>query len=175
MTIISGPVVRVDVHLDGTEERDARGAEVLPGLAASPKWLSPKWACDDGGGVTEAFNRHLLSGLDRELRSYFDSRNAAHVAYWDCVLSGSICDGASSEPHRYMSPAWAARLEFAAGQHLSTTEISARFPRECLGCGAGHAGLRMTSWCTDDAGGSRFRCRSRCERSREIERGECTW
>ncbi len=57
-------------------------------------------AYDDAAGVTAAFNKNVLSVVNRELGADFDPTAFDHVALWDARTSGSKCAYAPAPPKR---------------------------------------------------------------------------
>jgi L-histidine N-alpha-methyltransferase len=105
-------------------------------------------AYNDSAGVTAAFNKNVLSVLNRELGADFDLDAFEHVAFWDHEnlwvdirlrsLARQVVDIASLG----MSVA------FDRGEEMRT-EISTKFAREGLGGIYAEAGLEMVEWWTD--------------------------
>ena len=105
-------------------------------------------AYNDSGGVTAAFNKNVLSVLNRELGADFDLDAFEHVAFWDHEnlwvdirlrsLARQVVDISSLG----MSVA------FDRGEEMRT-EISTKFAREGLGGIYAEAGLEMVEWWTD--------------------------
>lgn len=108
-------------------------------------------AYDDAAGVTAAFNRNVLSVLNRELGADFDPESFAHVAKWDAE-SEWIEMWLRSEPAQSVKvPELDLVVEFAAGEEMRT-EISAKFRRDGITAELATAGLTLQHWWTDQAG-----------------------
>ena len=108
-------------------------------------------AYDDAAGITAAFNKNVLTVLNRELRADFDVERFDHVARFD-------------EEHEWIEMRLRSRgaqtvhvqgleltLRFADGEDLRT-EISAKFRPEGVRAELAAAGLELTEWWTDDGG-----------------------
>ncbi|MEV3951931.1 L-histidine N(alpha)-methyltransferase [Streptomyces halstedii] len=108
-------------------------------------------AYDDAAGVTAAFNKNVLSVVDRELGADFQLDDFEHVALWDAE-------------HEWIEMRLRARraltvkvreldlvVPFEEGEELRT-EISAKFREEGVRAELAMAGLRLDEWWTDPAG-----------------------
>jgi len=108
-------------------------------------------AYNDGLGVTEAFVRNALTGLNRELDATFDQRRFAYEARWDPEHEWMDIGLRARQAHTV----WIQRLEldvaFEEFEPLRV-EISSKFRRERFELEAARAGLRVESWWTDSAG-----------------------
>ncbi|MGI9604140.1 MAG: L-histidine N(alpha)-methyltransferase [Acidimicrobiales bacterium] len=108
-------------------------------------------AYDDPTGVTAAFNKNVLTVINRELGADFDLAAFSHVARFDStgeyieMLLRSSCD------QTVHVDALGIDVSFAAGE-LMRTEISAKFRRAGLAVEFAAAGLDLREWWTDDAG-----------------------
>ncbi len=85
-------------------------------------------AYDDSAGVTAAFNRNVLSVLNRELHASFDPDRFAHVAVWNEEAGWIEMRLRSSADQRVSVDDLHMDVEFEAGEDL-LTEISAKFTR----------------------------------------------
>jgi L-histidine N-alpha-methyltransferase len=108
-------------------------------------------AYDDAAGVTAAFNRNVLSVLDRELDADFDPGAFDHVALWDPVEEWIEMRLRSQRAQTVHVRALGLAVEFAAGEELRT-EISAKFRRARVEEELRAAGLHLAEWWTDPAG-----------------------
>jgi L-histidine N-alpha-methyltransferase len=144
------PVERA-TFLSQLSDRLGSGDHLLLGtdLVKDPRRLVA--AYDDAQGVTAAFNRNVLTVLNRELRGDFDVDRFAHVAVWDAEEQWI-------EMHLRSAGRQQARLHdldldvsFADGEHLHT-EISAKFTRGRIEGELTAAGLEIVELMTDDAG-----------------------
>ena len=86
-------------------------------------------AYDDVAGVTAAFNRNVLSVLNRELDADFDLDAFEHVALWDAEQEWIEMRLRSREAQHVRVGALDLEVDFAAGEEMRT-EISAKFRRE---------------------------------------------
>jgi L-histidine N-alpha-methyltransferase len=105
-------------------------------------------AYNDSAGVTAAFNKNVLSVLNRELEADFDPDAFEHVAFWDAEnlwvdirlrsLARQVVEISSLEM----------RVAFGRGEEMRT-EISTKFARQGLAGIYAEAGLEMVDWWTD--------------------------
>ncbi|MET9479140.1 L-histidine N(alpha)-methyltransferase [Streptomyces sp. NPDC006638] len=108
-------------------------------------------AYDDASGVTAAFNKNVLSVMNRELGADFDPADFEHVALWD-------------EEHEWIEMRLRARrdltvkipeldlvVQFDAGEEVRT-EVSAKFRQEGVRAELSAAGMELTQWWTDSGG-----------------------
>lgn len=105
-------------------------------------------AYDDRAGVTAAFNKNVLSVINRELGADFDPDAFAHVAAWDAEREWIEMRLRSKEPQTVKVPALDLAVDFAAGEELRT-EISAKFREEGVRAELAASGLKLTHWWTD--------------------------
>ncbi len=105
-------------------------------------------AYDDAQGVTAAFNKNVLTVLNRELDADFDADAFDHVARWDDEHEWIEMRLRSREDQRVEVAAIDLVLELAAGEEIRT-EISAKFRRPSLTDELARAGLVLEHWWTD--------------------------
>jgi L-histidine N-alpha-methyltransferase len=108
-------------------------------------------AYDDAQGVTAAFNKNVLSVINRELHADFDLDAFAHVARWDADAEWIEMRLQSLRAQRVSVKDLDLVVDFAAGEELRT-EISAKFRREGVERELAAAGLQLEHWWTDPAG-----------------------
>jgi L-histidine N-alpha-methyltransferase len=108
-------------------------------------------AYDDAAGVTAAFNRNVLSVLDRELDADFDPDTFDHVARWNADAEWIEMRLRSRPAQTVHVRALDLEVGFAAGEELRT-EISAKFRRERVERELAAAGFHLAEWWTDPAG-----------------------
>ena len=108
-------------------------------------------AYDDGAGVTAAFNRNVLSVINRELGADFDPAAFDHVAKWNAADEWIEMWLESPSVQTVKVPDLDLVVEFERGEQMRT-EISAKFRRPKLEAELTDAGLTMTNWWTDPAG-----------------------
>jgi L-histidine N-alpha-methyltransferase len=108
-------------------------------------------AYDDAAGVTAAFNRNVLSVLNRELGCNFVPERFAHVAHWDPEEEWIEMRLRSDVRQSVRVADLGFELDFAAGEEMRT-EISAKFRREGVERELAAGGLALTEWWTDPAG-----------------------
>lgn len=86
-------------------------------------------AYDDAAGVTAAFNRNVLSVLNRELDGDLDVDGFDHVARWDADRQWIEMRLRARGPQRATLAAVDLQVAFEDGEEL-LTEVSAKFTRE---------------------------------------------
>jgi L-histidine N-alpha-methyltransferase len=108
-------------------------------------------AYDDAAGVTAAFNKNVLSVVNRELGADFDPDDFAHVALWDAEAEWIEMRLRARSRLTVKIPALDLAVDFAAGEELRT-EVSAKFREDGVRGEMAAAGLEMTHWWTDQEG-----------------------
>ncbi|MEV0738623.1 L-histidine N(alpha)-methyltransferase [Streptomyces sp. NPDC050549] len=108
-------------------------------------------AYDDAAGVTAAFNKNVLTVVDRELGADFDAAAFDHVALWDAGNEWIEMRLRSRADQTVKIPALDLAVDFAAGEELRT-EISAKFRRMGVRSELAAAGLELAHWWTDREG-----------------------
>ncbi|WP_051105704.1 L-histidine N(alpha)-methyltransferase [Parafrankia discariae] len=108
-------------------------------------------AYDDSAGVTAAFNRNVLSVINRELRADFDLRGFAHVAAWDAENSWIEMRLRSVRRQKVAVRALDLVARFDADEQMRT-EISAKFTRDAIAAELAAAGLAVSHQWTDPDG-----------------------
>ncbi|MFJ4685308.1 L-histidine N(alpha)-methyltransferase [Streptomyces sp. NPDC088789] len=108
-------------------------------------------AYDDAAGVTAAFNKNVLTVVDRELGADFDPVAFDHVALWDADNEWIEMRLRSRRAQTVKVPALDLAVHFAAGEELRT-EVSAKFREEGVRTELATAGLELTHWWTDTEG-----------------------
>lgn len=108
-------------------------------------------AYDDAAGVTAAFNKNVLTVLNRELGADFDLDRFDHVARFDEDEEWIEMRLRSRGAQTVNVPALELTLRFEDREDLRT-EISAKFRPERVRDELDAAGLRLAEWWTDDDG-----------------------
>jgi L-histidine N-alpha-methyltransferase len=108
-------------------------------------------AYDDSAGVTAAFNRNVLTVLNRELDADFVPESFDHVAFFDRDREWIEMRLRARRPQRVLVGKLGLRLTFAAGEELRT-EISAKFTPERIAGDLAAAGLELVETLTDEDG-----------------------
>jgi len=108
-------------------------------------------AYDDDAGVTAAFNRNVLSVLNRELDADFDLRGFDHVARWNAEQERIEMWLRSLADQRVTIGGLGLTVDFAEGEEM-LTEVSCKFRPEGVVAELAAAGLQRTHWWSDDAG-----------------------
>jgi L-histidine N-alpha-methyltransferase len=110
-------------------------------------------AYDDAAGVTAAFNKNVLTVVNRELGADFDPDAFEHVALWDAGHEWIEMRLRSRTTQTVKIPSLGLAVDFAAGEELRT-EVSAKFRQDGVRGELSAAGLELTRWWTD--GEARF-------------------
>ncbi|MET7598192.1 L-histidine N(alpha)-methyltransferase [Streptomyces sp. NPDC004082] len=108
-------------------------------------------AYDDAAGVTAAFNKNVLSVVNRELGADFDLDGFEHVALWDAANEWIEMRLRSRTAQTVKIPALELAVDFEDGEELRT-EISAKFRKERVRDDLAAAGLELAHWWTDEEG-----------------------
>jgi L-histidine N-alpha-methyltransferase len=108
-------------------------------------------AYDDSAGVTAAFNRNVLTVLNRELDADFVAESFDHVAFFDRDREWIEMRLRAQRPLRVTVGKLGLRLTFAAGEELRT-EISAKFTPERIQGDLAAAGMELVRSLTDEEG-----------------------
>ncbi|MFJ8311501.1 MULTISPECIES: L-histidine N(alpha)-methyltransferase [unclassified Streptomyces] len=108
-------------------------------------------AYDDASGVTAAFNKNVLSVIDRELGADFDPDDFAHVALWNREEEWIEMRLRARRAVTVKIPEVDLVVSFAAGEELRT-EVSAKFREEGVRAELTAAGFVPSRWWTDAAG-----------------------
>jgi L-histidine Nalpha-methyltransferase len=108
-------------------------------------------AYDDATGVTAAFNRNLLTRLNRELGANFDPSAFAHVALFDEANSWIEMRLRARCRQRVQVVGLDLDVDFDTGEYLRS-EISTKFVPDAFRSELGGAGLHELAWWTDPAG-----------------------
>jgi L-histidine Nalpha-methyltransferase len=108
-------------------------------------------AYDDSAGVTAAFNRNVLSVLNRELAADFVPDRFAHVAGWNPAEEWIEMRLRSQGTQTVHVDGLDLEVAFADGEEMRT-EISAKFRRERVEAELAAGGLALAAWWTDPGG-----------------------
>ncbi|MFD7341082.1 L-histidine N(alpha)-methyltransferase [Streptomyces violascens] len=108
-------------------------------------------AYDDPTGVTAAFNKNVLSVIDRELGADFDPDDFDHVALWNREEEWIEMRLRARRDVTVKIPELDLVVSFAAGEEMRT-EVSAKFREEGVRAELSAAGFVPSRWWTDAAG-----------------------
>ncbi|THA77446.1 L-histidine N(alpha)-methyltransferase [Streptomyces sp. A0642] len=108
-------------------------------------------AYDDAAGVTAAFNRNVLSVVDRELGADFALDDFEHVARWNPREEWIEMRLRARRALTVKVPELDLVVSFEAGEELRT-EVSAKFRKDGVRGELAAAGLRLSRWWTDSGG-----------------------
>jgi L-histidine N-alpha-methyltransferase len=116
-------------------------------LVKAPEVLVP--AYDDSAGVTGAFNRNVLSVVNRELGADFDVEAFEHIAIWDPASEWIEMRLRARRAMTVRVTDIDLTVDFSSGEEIRT-EISAKFRRESLNEEMHAIGFSPLGWWTDD-------------------------
>ena len=105
-------------------------------------------AYDDAAGITAAFNRNILSVINRHLNARFDLSRFEHFAFYNRRESRIEMHLVARESHRVRIDAIDLTVDFAKAESIRT-EISCKYTREMVEAMCESAGLRLIRWDTD--------------------------
>ena len=108
-------------------------------------------AYDDTAGVTAAFNKNVLTVVNRQLGADFDVAAFDHVARWNADESRIEMRLRTETAQRVRIADLDLTVDFEAGEEM-LTEVSTKFRPEGVADELAAAGLRRIAWWTDDAG-----------------------
>jgi len=108
-------------------------------------------AYDDAQGVTAAFDKNVLTVINRSLDADFDLAAFDHSAVWDAEHSRVEMRLTSTRDQRVTIGALDLEVAFAAGEAVRT-EISTKFLRGTVEAELAAAGLELITWWTDAPG-----------------------
>lgn len=108
-------------------------------------------AYDDAAGVTAAFNRNVLSVVNRELNADFDLDAFDHVARWNSSEQRIEMWLRARTAQHVVVEALDLAVDFAADEEM-LTEVSCKFLPEQVAGELATAGLHRRRWWTDAAG-----------------------
>lgn len=108
-------------------------------------------AYDDDAGVTAAFNRNVLTVINRELDADFDPERFTHEARWNVDKEWIEMHLVADRAHRVHIGSLDMTVEFADGESIHT-EISAKFREPTLRAELAAAGFDLEAFWTDPAG-----------------------
>lgn len=108
-------------------------------------------AYDDRAGATAAFDKNVLTVVNRELGADFDPDAFDHVALWDAGNEWIEMRLRSRTTQTVKVPALDLLVHFTAGEDLRT-EVSAKFRKEGVSAELDAAGLDLSRWWTDSEG-----------------------
>ncbi len=108
-------------------------------------------AYDDASGVTAAFNKNVLTVINRELDADFNIDGFEHVAIYDADNDWIEMRLRSLADQTVTIPALDLTVTFTEGEDMRT-EISAKFTEARITADMAEVGLELVRWHTDDAG-----------------------
>jgi L-histidine N-alpha-methyltransferase len=108
-------------------------------------------AYDDAQGVTAAFNKNVLTVVDRELGADFHPADFDHIARWDAEREWIEMRLRSRTAVTAKVRALDLAVDFAPGEELRT-EISAKFREDGVREELAAARMELSQWWTDDEG-----------------------
>lgn len=106
-------------------------------------------AYNDTAGVTEAFNKNMLTYINRMLDGDFDIGRFDHVAVFDGEKARIEMRLRATKAHTVRLGSIGLDVFFSAGEEMRT-EISCKFTKERLDDEYERAGLALCGWFTDE-------------------------
>jgi dimethylhistidine N-methyltransferase len=103
-------------------------------------------AYDDPAGVTSAFNRNLLTRLNRELGAEFDAETFAHRAVWNASASRMEIYLESRVAQSVRVAGLGVEVDFAAGERIHTENSYKYWPGQAEGMLAAAGFAPVESW-----------------------------
>lgn len=129
-------------RLLGPEDRFLLGTDLVKDIGTLER------AYNDAAGVTAAFNRNILSVVNRHLNAHFDLNRFGHFAFYNRDESRIEMHLVAREAHSVAIDAIDLAVDFAKGESIRT-EISCKYTRAVVEAMLENAGLRLTRWDTD--------------------------
>jgi L-histidine N-alpha-methyltransferase len=108
-------------------------------------------AYNDATGVTAAFNRNILSVINRHLGADFDPDRFEHLAFYNADEARIEMHLVARERHRVWIEAIDLAVDFEKGESI-LTEISCKYTRATVEAMLKEGGLRLLRWETDPEG-----------------------
>lgn len=108
-------------------------------------------AYDDAAGVTAAFDKNVLTVVNRDLGATFDPDAFDHVARWNAADERIEMRLRSSRAQLVTIAELGLEVLFERGEEMRT-EVSSKFTRERVEAELAAAGLTLSHWWTDPAG-----------------------
>ncbi|MFC9428794.1 L-histidine N(alpha)-methyltransferase [Streptomyces sp. NPDC056987] len=108
-------------------------------------------AYDDAAGVTAAFNKNVLTVINRELGADFAPDAFDHVALWDAENEWIEMRLRARSALTVKIPELDLVVHFAPGEEVRT-EVSAKFRQDRVRSELAAARMELTHWWTDEAG-----------------------
>lgn len=129
-------------RLLGPEDRFLLGTDLVKDVGLLER------AYNDAAGVTAAFNRNILSVINRHLNARFDPSRFEHFAFYNREESRVEMHLVARASHRVTIGAIDLTVDFAKGESIRT-EISCKYTRAMVEAMFENAGLRLTRWDAD--------------------------
>ncbi|RDG35133.1 L-histidine N(alpha)-methyltransferase [Streptomyces corynorhini] len=107
-------------------------------------------AYDDAAGVTAAFNKNVLTVINRELGADFSPADFSHLARWDPEREWIEMRLRARRALSVKIPELDLVVHFAAGEEVRT-EVSAKFRQDRVRDELRGAGMELRYWWTDGA------------------------
>ena len=105
-------------------------------------------AYNDAAGVTAAFNRNILSVINKHLDGHFEPNRFEHLAFYNKEDSRIEMHLVARQSHQVSIDAIELTVEFARGESIRT-EISCKYTSAMIEAMLAEAGLRLLRWDTD--------------------------
>jgi L-histidine N-alpha-methyltransferase len=139
------PFLRSARELLGPDDRFLLGTDLVKDVAVLEA------AYNDAAGISAAFNRNLLTVLNRELDADFDLDAFEHVAFFDRDESWIDIRLRARRAQHVTIPGADVEIDLAEGEDIRT-ETSAKFTLEALARELGEADMVIEHFFTDPEG-----------------------
>ncbi|MFF4243169.1 L-histidine N(alpha)-methyltransferase [Streptomyces sp. NPDC001822] len=139
------------VFLRSVRERLAPGDGLLLGTDLVKDEATLVTAYDDAAGVTAAFNKNVLTVVNRELGADFPPDDFTHVALWNAEREWIEMRLRARRALTVKIRDLDLVVQFEEGEELRT-EVSAKFREEGVRAELAAAGMRLDQWWTDEGG-----------------------
>ncbi|MFQ5897825.1 MAG: L-histidine N(alpha)-methyltransferase [Candidatus Methylomirabilia bacterium] len=127
----------------GPDDRFLLGTDLVKDVAVLER------AYNDCAGVTAAFNRNMLSVINRNLGADFDLDRFEHLAFYNSQEARIEMHLVARDAHQVRIHAIDLVVDFAKGESIRT-EISCKYTRSTVETMLAESGLRLLRWDTDD-------------------------
>ncbi|MGH7479336.1 MAG: L-histidine N(alpha)-methyltransferase, partial [Candidatus Methylomirabilales bacterium] len=124
------------------EDRFLLGADLVKDVRVLER------AYNDAAGVTAAFNRNILSVINKHLDGHFEPTRFEHLAFYNKEDSRIEMHLVARQSHQVSIDAIDLTVEFARGESIRT-EISCKYTSAMVEAMLAEAGLRLLRWDTD--------------------------
>ncbi|MFQ5528568.1 MAG: L-histidine N(alpha)-methyltransferase, partial [Thermoanaerobaculia bacterium] len=129
-------------RLLGPDDRFLLGTDLVKDVAVLER------AYNDSAGVTAAFNRNMLSVINRNLGADFNLDRFEHLAFYNSQEARIEMHLVTQDAHQVRIDALDLVVDFVEGESIRT-EISCKYTRSTVETMLAEGGLRLLRWDTD--------------------------